>query len=160
MKNKKLTMLLVLVACIWGTIGYKVISQLNEDDLSPIEPRRFVAKGVSESKVEYTLSLSYVDPFLKKVTSSSEPVKRRIVKQPVKVEPTVPPIIIDWSVVQYFGLVNNNTRKSKTASVKINANEYFVREGEMVDGFSVGIINVDSIKMMFGTSSKFIKRNK
>jgi hypothetical protein len=156
MKNKKLAMLLVLVACIWGTIGYKIIAQLNDD--VEIKPLRRAKSAQTEDVKTYDLSLAYVDPFLKKrILPVSE--TKRMISRPVKVvAPPEPVVIIDWSVIQYAGLVFNNSRKIKMASVKVNGNDYFVREGDDIEGFRIADIHSDSIKILFSTSSKYIKR--
>jgi hypothetical protein len=158
MKDKKMVMLLVLVACIWGTIGYKIIVQLSDDDSVPIMMKTTV-KAVAEIKTEYKLSLAYVDPFLKKRTLSVEP-KRTIFRFAKPVVAETPAVVVDWSVIKYAGLVFNNSRKVKMGSVKVNNNDYFVKEGDVVEGFVVSDINSDSIKMSFQTSSSYIKRAK
>jgi hypothetical protein len=157
MKNKKLTMLLVLVASIWGTIGYKIITQFGDDD---VELRPIVKKNATEIKEvkRYTLSLAYVDPFLKKRSVALGEPSKKIIKQPKKIVVAAPVVVVDWSVIKYAGLVFNKSRKVKMGSVRINNNDYFVREGDEAEGFLMSDINSDSIKATFDTVSKYIKK--
>jgi hypothetical protein len=156
MKNKKLSILLILVAGIWGTIGFKIYQRLtDEPEKSRPQNRRITSDTVKQEV--YSLLLSYDDPFLKKKIVQPKPrVKKEIkITQPINV---VPQITIDWSKIQYFGVLYNASKRIPTAAIKIGSTEYFVKEGSSVEGFVVSEILSDSIKFSIQNQSKYIKR--
>src|SRR5687767_8807905 len=160
MKSKKLVILLVAVTGIWGTIAFKIYQSLTDE---PDSFQRTRQRAMQDSIHEgaYVLSLQYQDPFLKQtkpLERKQTPQKSTQVVQSQTV--VVPQLVIDWSNVQYLGMVHNASRKKTTATIKIGPNEYFVKEGGLVEGFAVSEIKSDSVKLSFKNQSKFIKRVK
>src|SRR5687768_7480752 len=116
MKNKKLMILLVAVAGVWGTIGFKIYQSLTDEPETFQGARR---RPVMDSipKEVYTLSLQYTDPFLKKnKAQQNKPVEKKMI-QAAKPIVVVPQIMIDWSKVQYLGMLHNASRKITTATI-------------------------------------------
>ena len=159
MKNRKLTILIVLAVGVWGTIGYKIYQQVDEE---PVEykaiPKKFATDTVYRER--YDLVLSYDDPFLKKpaeVKKAVKPlVKQRVVKQ-IQKEAVQ---LVNWNYFKYMGGIYNSSRKTKTASVKLGDVEHLMKEGETVDGFLLIEIRPDSLKVGFGKTTKFVRRDK
>lgn len=151
-------LLLVLVLVVWGTIGYKLYSGLQEgDDAVTFTPKRFVGDTVQHE--EYTLKLDYDDPFLKNGTKKNTAHAPRSIRRQEKPS-AVPAVIIPWESIRYFGMLQNTSRKNKTVSVKFNEEDVFLREGEEVGGFTVLEIQRDSLKMGYGTYTKYIRKEK
>jgi hypothetical protein len=155
MKNRKLAALIILVIFIWGTIGYKIYSGLQRKD----NPLRAVRSHQPENAkaATYHLSLSYPDPFFKRVDLAEKPVKRVTVK---KIDvPVSSPVMVDWSKIQYMGLLYNASTKTHMAIVTIAGREYFIKQGEVVQEFLINEVDKDSIKVIFYNQSKYIKRS-
>jgi hypothetical protein len=163
LKSKKTFSLLMLVVFIWGIIGYKVYSQLTDTVMIASEPLQ-IKKYIGNSTDSMHLVFSYPDPFLKNVN-----VKRTEPKHIVRVSSvqarqtpsvTKATFVIDWSQVKYFGVMSNASRAVKTGIVHFDNNDFFVREGDKIDVFSVLDVRADSIKLGCGNSTQYIRKQK
>lgn len=162
MKKQKVMLLVLLVALIWGTIGFKIASGLtsgNSDAFARIEA---VTVSDSDINTEYSFVLDYQDPFLKNQTQPVTAKKSVSAKPPVQSgrQQKASGIVVDWGKMEYTGSIYNASRNKLIATIHIAGKEYFVREGEEVQGFLVEIIHRDSIKVGYGTQKKYIKQKK
>lgn len=161
MANKKIIILGVLVAGIWGTIGVRVFKSIYpEEDVMPAVPRRLVSD--TATVVEYVLDLSYDDPFLKR---KAQPLKSIAPAKttPAKIiapKPATPSVIVNWDKFRYFGIFYNASRDNRTAVIRLGNNDHFVGEGETLEGFLVTEIGADSVKISYGENFKYIKKEK
>jgi hypothetical protein len=158
LKNKKLLILSILVIGIWGVIGYRIYDQVQEDTPATVRPSRTPMQTVAKTNT-YTLSLSYPDPFLRQQVKPVAAAKKSVtpkVQRPVVA--AAPSVIINWSLLQYMGMISNATRKKKTAIVRYNGNDYIVGEGEKIDGFNVLEVHADSIRFGMDSQTKYIKK--
>ncbi|MBT1710553.1 hypothetical protein KK062_20075 [Fulvivirgaceae bacterium PWU5] len=158
LKNKKLLILSVLVVGIWGIIGYRIYDQMQDDAPVAVRPSRTPVQTVAETNT-YTLSLSYPDPFLRQQVKPVVAVKKSVapkVQRPVVA--TAPSVMINWSLLQYRGMISNATRKKKTAIVQYSGKDYIVGEGEEIDGFKVLEVHADSIRFGMDSQTKYIKK--
>lgn len=71
MKNKKPVTLILLFLCviIWGTIGWKVYSAFQENDVVIVQPTK--KNATAEKKDTLHLLLNYRDPFLGEYSDSA-----------------------------------------------------------------------------------------
>ncbi|QMU65039.1 MAG: hypothetical protein GKR88_12580 [Flavobacteriaceae bacterium] len=101
-KKNKTYILLIAVAAVWGTIGYRIYSNMNP--VSPaIQPVQNIGfKKIKPKQVDrIEIQPDYRDPFLGKIYKKKTPTRK---KTPVKVKPAVvfPPI-------QFIGLIEGTT---------------------------------------------------
>jgi hypothetical protein len=156
-KNGKLILLSILVLGIWGTIGYRIIAGLDPAIDEVPRPVRVTPKVEAEAKIE--LALSYPDPFLGQRTLAPAIKKNSEVKVIVpKEDKKKPVVLVDWSKVEYVGLIRNPERNVHIATLRIGGQDYFVKEGEQVDIFVVSKITKDSIQVMLNDQVNYIKR--
>jgi hypothetical protein len=161
LKSKKTFGLLLLVVIIWGIVGYKIYSQLTDDAVMTI--REVALPGSYSDSVDESMHLafSYADPFLKNVTVKKVEFQRIIHKV---TRPNKMPVIaksapvINWSLVKYYGLMSNASRAVKTGVVRFDEEDFFVREGDHVDIFTVLDVRKDSIKLGFDNSIRYIRK--
>jgi len=155
-KDRKIILLIVLVSGIWGTIGFKIFRQLDDDGpVTRAVPRRHVKDTVVEERLR--LSLAYDDPFLKTPPKKAAPapVKKLQVQKP---KPVAPVVTVDWTRVKYVGNVYNGTRKKLLATVKLDNADYLLKEGDAFGEFSLLKIYRDSVRIGYEKSTKYIKR--
>jgi hypothetical protein len=160
--NKKLLILIVLVTAIWGLIGYKVYIQLREEPIAVhTVSNRFIAD--TTRREDYTLLLSYQDPFLKKTGKKKTELKTTTIPQTPKKRTTpvtLPPrVMVDWTKIKYLGVMNNTSRQVKTVAIRLDGNDHFVKEGEAIDGFKILEVRPDSVKVGIEGTVKYIKRD-
>jgi hypothetical protein len=155
-RNKKLLILSVLVVGIWGVIGYRIYDHLQDDAPVARRPSRTPVQTVAETDT-YTLSLAYPDPFLRQPVKAVVVAKRAApkVQRPVVAPPSV---MINWSLLEYKGMISNATRKKKAAIVRYTENDYIVGEGQEIDGFKVMEIYADSIRFSMASQTKYIRK--
>lgn len=131
--KKKLTIpLLVLTLVLWGAILYRVLSGGSEANVSAVntQPAPKRAATVMERPGSDSLLLNYQDPFL--IEAEEEQTDEELVEAYdayVEEEP-----YIDWSQVQYLGSV---TGGAAVALVMINGQEYMLKAGDTVDGYTL-----------------------
>lgn len=162
LKNKKTVGLLLLVVIIWGVIGYKIYSQLTDDAVVTIQESTTMKKSDYPADESIHLAFSYADPFLKnvmtkRVESKHTIQKTRLQSKRIKVEAKSVPII-DWSLLKYYGVMNNASRSVKTGIVRFDDDDFFVREGDRVDIFTVLDVRDDSIKLGCEKTMRYIRK--
>lgn len=160
MNVKKTIGLSVLVIGIWGTIGFKILQGLSDETVSELPPVVRAAHIEVDSKDNYPLVLNYNDPFLKRPfriikQENSTPLPAKNIKPSVSAPPQ---IIVEWEKIEFLGIMNNTSRSSTIASIRIDGVDYFGKKGKIVNGFKIENIYKDSIQIAFGTQTKYIKK--
>jgi hypothetical protein len=157
LKDRKTILLVVLVSGIWGTIGFKIFRQMDDDGpVTRAVPRHLVRDTVVEERLH--LSLAYDDPFLKtppKKVALPPSVKKVQIQKP---KPAPPVVTVNWERVKYMGNVYNGTRGKLLATVKLDNVEYLLKEGQAFEGFTLLKIHRDSVMIGYEKSKKYIKR--
>jgi hypothetical protein len=158
MKSRKVIWLMIVVSGIWGTIGFKIYQGLNPDNAqAPIRiPEKM--ENTRQTKEAYSLILNYRDPFLGKMVSRNTPAVVRE-KRPAftKAENTTISVI-PWTKIEYMGVLDNTSRNSRIASLRMDSVDYMGKSGDIVNGFKIGIIYKDSIQLFFAKQKKIIKK--
>lgn len=160
MKNKKVVLLAVLVALIWGTISFKIVHRLTSGTGVDSKLTKVVQVSNTNVPVEYTFLLDYEDPFLKKhkQTVTTKETRSTQLRAPKIHREKTSILIVDWGKIEYIGSIYNATRNKLVATMHLAGKDYFVREGDEVQGFRIEMIHRDSVKVVYGTQSKYIKR--
>lgn len=169
MKNKTITyVLLLFVLIIWGTIVYKVFfySEPTEEiyNIDNVNAN----KTLTDIPDTFSLSLNYVDPFLKESRQSSYSKKenntvgtskKKSNNHPSSTNRNVttnPSTGIVWPKIKYEGMIKNNT--NVTAIVSINGSSYFLKNGEKAQDILIQSITNDSIAVSYQKNIKIIKK--
>ena len=116
-KNTKTYALLVVVLCVWGVIGYKVVSTINpskEKKNQDISQVTFSPK-ISKEKDTFSLMLDYRDPFLGTMQKTSKPKTKAKKKTPVA---TIPE-----RVIKYTGFIANKTARPEVFFITIDGQQ-------------------------------------
>lgn len=161
MANHRLVILIVIVLGVWGTIGYQLYSGFIHSPVK-INSSKLNVSGPSVQNNQYNLTFEYTDPFLKpevrKMTVPRVSEKKRTEHSEVKQGQLR--IFIDWSKIEYLGVIHNASQNIPVATVRIFGNEFYVRENEKIDIFTIVKILNDSIQLSVQNELMYIKRNK
>jgi len=167
-KKAKTYLLIVIIILSWGYVGYKIYTALQGDDEQELSLERTEIKKIDETNKEDSiiLLLNYPDPFLKggnfgkenkNNSTGHEPSpksERPVPAMKPKPEPSAP-VSMD---IKYVGLVKNNDNGTSTAMISINGKSSFVKEKEVIDGFSILEITKNSIKLKKGKETLTINK--
>jgi len=170
-KKSKLYLVILINLAAWGYVGYKVYTALQGDDDIELSHDTTEIKKIDEVKKDDTvlLSLNYPDPFLKGGNFSKENrssynsqstnsngnalhVKTVIVQS---VKPVVAPIPMD---IKYVGMVKNSDKGTQTAMMSFNGKSFFVKQNDVIEGYSIQEITRDQVKLKKGKEVLFITK--
>jgi len=148
-KNTNTYVLLAAVALIWGTIGYRIISGMNDEPTPPQGATAVKFKPLpTKEKETFTILAEYRDPFLgtlpkkpaKKVTRSSKP----------KAAPM--PVI----QITYTGFVADKDTKQNIFFVSINGTQHLMSPAKEIDKVKLLSGNAKSIRVQYHNKIKTI----
>jgi hypothetical protein len=167
MKNRKAIYILIpAVLLIWALIAYQV-----SEGLQGGAPT-YAGAGVSLADVApdeadtftYTLMLHYPDPFLGRVgyTNKAVPAIQDVpaaqrspaINSKEEKQPQKP----DLSIYKYIGVVEHKSKKDKLALLSVGGRSVMLREGESVEEVKLLKISPDSVKLMKGVETFYIRR--
>jgi hypothetical protein len=167
-KKAKLYLLVIVNLIAWGYVGYKIYAALQGDDDFELNNEKTEIKKIEVVNKEDTvlLSLNYPDPFLKggnfskenrshstsqtsHVSNSPKPVVNLKPKQ------EIPQIVTD---IKYVGLVKNSDKGTQTAMITINGKSYFVKQKDVVEGYTILEVSKDFIKLKKGKEILMINK--
>ncbi|WP_345003831.1 hypothetical protein [Snuella lapsa] len=140
MKNKTKTyVLIVLVLCIWGIIGYRVLSAINPNAPQIAQQNMEVQFTPNTIKEADNFSVQTVerDPFLGTLYVKKE--KKQVIQRPVTKS-------ITWPDVIYHGSISTQHKQIKMFIVSINGLQQFVKPKQTIEG----------IKLLRGTSQSIV----
>ena len=162
MKNKSTTYFLIFgVLAIWGGVFYRIFSGINTDEEVIIAPvKNVLAKVPEKEEAAFLLLGNYRDPFLgttSNALASNNPdgLKRVRMKKP-EVKKEV--IVIDWSFIDYIGIVQNKETAKKVGLVVLSGKEYMVNENDLVNEVLILKKERDSIFVQYKETKKWIRR--
>lgn len=165
MKNKGVTYLLLAAVClIWGIVIYRLISGMSDDETNNFaQPNeKFVdLDSVSET---YSLIASYRDPFLgKSFVSNANTAPRKIVnvvKNTLPIPVIIPKsvIYIDWSFIQYQGLISNKGKAKLIGLIKIKGEDHMVSVNSTINDVKITFLSKDSVGVIFQGQNRMIGR--
>jgi len=169
MKNKKIMFLLVpAVVIVWGLIIYRIAEAVSEKETQTAanSVEQPVDRRTASLPDSVKLLVNYRDPFL---TGSvvSRPVERpmgtggAVPTTPASFAPSVPAPpakIVVWPAVQYLGMIQNSTSKTKIAIVRINGKSHLLAEAAVAGQLTVQKITPDSVSVSFQGERKHIRK--
>lgn len=133
MKRKLTYPLLILVVVLWGVIFHRVFSggdgASSPPAIASIQPTPAVRQPIYDS-----LQLDYPDPFLG--DSGVDTVDLSDEGNDVESEESAVEMpYVDWSQVQYLGLIHSDSDGKAVVLVTINGKEHMLKRGDTVDGY-------------------------
>jgi len=139
--------LLVVVIAIWGTIGFKIWSGLNESGTEQLAQHTIEAFHPKKTKQVETFSIQEVsrDPFLGTIAKPHKPRK------------TNPALKVEWLPITFNGNFKNNATGELVYVLKINNVEYLLKKGNKVEGVTLIKANSKSIVVRYKGAQKTIK---
>jgi len=166
MKNKSITYILIVgVLIVWGLIFYRIFSGMGgEEELSGI-PSVANKKAVISNNEEEPLVLiaNYRDPFLGTVSNTligsnyNQGTNQIVIKRKLPIVKKEV-VLIDWSFLDYIGIVQNKETKKKVGLLNILGKEFMVSEGDTVNEVLVLKKERDSIFVKYKEEKKWIRR--
>lgn len=159
MVNGRVILLVVIVLGIWGAIGYQLYSGFVHSPAQGNSTKLNVNVPAIQDR-EYDLTFSYADPFLKKEMSTimAPRVSEKRKTENLENEKKHLGIFVDWSKIEYLGVIYNASQGIPVAAVRIAGNEYFVRENQKIDIFTIVKIHDDSIQLSVQNQLNCVKR--
>lgn len=165
MKKKVVTSLLILaVLALWGTIIWKVLAAVGDDENNGMvkEPARVSSVKIIQDTISSIdtakLALNYPDPFRTVNTSiagveSEVSIKKlvtdaRAARNVTNIIATKPPEI-NWSFITYNGYIGHPGNKKLSSLIAINNQTYTLAEGETTAGVRLIKNMRDSIKVTY-----------
>jgi len=158
-KNKTLTYaLIIVVACLWGYIAYRIFSTVTtkDDDLpQPVKVGKEAYNDYELSRDTTKLLINYRDPF-----GILKPKDTVVIhsKNPgaIKTATVAPKPAMNWSFITYLGYIRNPATKKLVALISINGQSYALSEGESKSDVRLLSNLRDSIKISYQGKTKFI----
>ena len=130
--NNKTYLLLVAVLGIWGTIGYKIINGLSDDDVEykTEEIGAFVKPDFNQKIDSFSIASVEKDPFLGTIrTSKRKSVKSAGIKKQNNPKPAI--------AITYQGQVKQQGTSKSIFILTINNKQHLVKQGQTVDGVKI-----------------------
>lgn len=165
LKNKKaLYILIPLNILIWGFFVYRIFLAYNrEEPLQANDKMSSLGTDFSKDSVNYSLTLTYQDPFLKKNVHTfqktnlapEEPVKQKKAVDAIKNPPAPPKNLPE---IKYVGLIKNTSSGASTALVSVNGQSKLVKQNETLEGIQFKTFTRDSLVAKFGKDKIVVKR--
>lgn len=154
LKNKSKTyLLLAVVLCVWGTIGYKLINGISPD-IAKVNEENFDFSFNPKTNTEIdTFSIKTVerDPFLgtlsrkKNNRNASTKSSKKVIKD-------------NSQVITYGGLVKKQNSSDYVYIVNINKNQYLLKKGQTADSVKLIKGKEKEITIRYRNKNKTIKR--
>ncbi|HVD97198.1 MAG TPA: hypothetical protein VNB90_03265 [Cytophagaceae bacterium] len=167
MKSKTTTYILMSgVLLIWGLVFYRVFAGLdsNNDDVV-VMAQKLPAKSIEQKEEPTVLVLgNYRDPFLGAASNAFNVNENVIAKKTVssktkltikKEEATAP---IDWSFINYIGIVYNKQTDKKVGVIRLWDKEYMVSEKDIINNVTILHKEKDSMQVEYNGNKQWIRR--
>lgn len=165
MKNKGVTYLLLGAVClIWGIVIYRIISCMGDEETGMPETSSSKYVDLDSVTEKYALIASYRDPFLGKsviVPYANQQRKASMVKPIVIPKPITPPkpvVYIDWSFIQYHGLISNKGTAKLIGLLKIKEEDHIVSANTAIGDVKITFLSKDSVGVIYQEQKKMIGR--
>jgi hypothetical protein len=168
MKKKLNVALIVIVAALWGTVGYKFISNyVNKNEIQPNRASVINIKKLATARDTFQLAPIPRDPFLNSFTN--KPANNsvaalgknniaRISSKPVNtVKKAAVASIVEWPDIQYFGYIKSS-KTNETVLLKINSQMMRIHKGQTQNGITLLNISKDSIAISFNKEKRHFRR--
>jgi hypothetical protein len=146
-KKKRNVYLLITVVAIYTAIIVRFFMLTKDNDsleftttsAGDFKPTQY------EIQKDFSITNDYRDPFLGELPKSKKAINRTKLPKQESENSYYPD-------VQYLGVVSDSKSSAKVLSLKVNGNEYVIREGKTVD--SVKVLSGNSNKIMVSYKGK------
>ena len=145
--------LLMLVIGIWVSIGWKVATGIQTKGYEVV-PKSLPI--VITQRDTFRLSLAYDDPFKVKHVANNTPKKKSSPK--VKKKRIYKKVDVKWPQIDYQGQLNNVSKGSRTAMIRISGKQFMVDEGSSEMEVQVLTCHKDSVEVSYKGHKKVIKK--
>lgn len=150
-KNTRTYVLLTVVALIWGTIGYKIISSLSSDPETGAQELAVSFKPLPVQKKEtFAITADYRDPFLGTLPKKKK--KKRLVSTKPKA-PAVPEVSI-----RYTGLMTDGSTNQKIFFVTIDGQQHLMNAKDEIAKVTLISGSAASIRIRHNNKTRTIQR--
>lgn len=155
--------MLLVVAGIWGAIGYQVYSRYFSKEETVVQqfvPMADYELAVAQSD-SLSLDLDYRDPFNSKrirVPVQQSQSTTTVRKQPKPKETPKPPRAIRWPEVSYLGVMRNDNSDRELALLSIAGKSHMGGRNEVFQGVRVVQVYADSVRVAFSGEEKTVVR--
>lgn len=165
MKNKNITyLLLAVVGLVWGTIIYRFITTLSQEN-APIENISYQKIKTPQSLVpdSFILFANYRDPFLGRQFATVNTYNPQTIRvKPIKniKKPEVLPVksIIDWSFIRFSGIIKNKNTGKEVALISINGKEQMAGLNSVLENVTILSFSKDSLHVFYQGEKKTIRK--
>ena len=137
---------------IWGIVVYKIVlGNKSPEVITNSTAFSGLATSISAEKDTFSLLLSYSDPFLKAHSNiiTSEISNKKSLNAISRSKEQ-----IQWPEIKYGGMIKNHRSKEKIALIRINNEEYLLREKEEHNQLRLLTIHKDSIIVVYQKARK------
>lgn len=154
------SILLLLVAVIWGIIIYRILNTLNSPTISVLSNTDKVVNNDTSRFIRDTFQISnnYRDPFLGTIIRANKEVnggaKMNKEKQP-KVQVAT---VTKWPAIVYNGMIRKKESVQMVALLKIDGKTDVVAKGSSMSGVQLVSVYKDSIQVIYEGEIKTIKK--
>jgi len=160
--KKQINIILILVVLgIWGTAGYRYVSQyfLQKQRVSMTDRNEAIPLKIREKDTFALLPLQR-DPFLNTTTASLETRPAKTFSPRKKMKTVVAPTThLPFPEVGYFGYIKSNQQQKELVLLKVDNKLVKLRTGESQAGLKVIKIFRDSVRVTFGQETRTFRKN-
>lgn len=161
MSKKKLNIaLLILVFGLWGTVGYKAVSQyIFSKEIALNEVQSNAEFNFSQIKKDtFSIGVIQRDPFLNKISEQKTqvPLVKKTYSAPKIIMPPIIKAPIMWPSVSYYGYIKSKEKTEELILVKIDNKLYRLRKNAQVDGLFIKKVFNDSLEVVFNKEKRMI----
>ena len=165
MKNKSTTYILLTgVLAIWGLVFYKVFAGIDSEDTPSfvLPQKKSIQMATQKEEEVFVLLANYRDPFLggtsKAISNSATASGKNSSGQLKKVKVKKEEEIIDWSFLDYIGIIFNKETQKKVSILMISGKEYMVNDRDVINEVTILRKERDSIQVEYKGLKRWVVR--
>jgi hypothetical protein len=163
LKGKKWTyILLPVTVLIWGLVGYSIYDGLKDDGLDELASTNAPPPAVISGDADtFQLFNNYRDPFLSNLHKSSQPsisTKRdntpKLPNKGAAIAKAAAPLTNDWPVVQYAGIMKNQSSSTALVLLNISGKVYTLKQGDVAEGLKLLAVSNTEVVLARGKEKR------
>ncbi len=146
----KTYILLALVLCVWGIIGYRIFSAVNPTRPTNMINEEMLVFKPKATKIKDTFSIQPVDrdPFLGKLYVSKKKAKGNTTKQHT----------VEWLSITYHGNISKKNDKQQIFIVTIDKTQYLMKIGQTIKNIKLLKGNSSNVTMIYKGNRKIVHK--
>jgi hypothetical protein len=165
MKSKKsMYVLLPVVLGIWGTIGWKIYTGLQDKTQADAAPQKAASLLIDDAQADsIPLVAQYRDPFLDgsvapRVQHASQDQKKQGVQANPLPKQTLVETPAQWPQIAYNGLIKRNGEEKVVGFLNVDGQSHFVKPGDKAGAVTVVKLWKDSIQVSWNKLQRVIRK--